>query len=175
MIANFITQTNTNRDQFNRYCKRLSNDVQSLALAKLREHGFYGLQPMADDSQCTLQNVKAAIHSRAKLFPVYSGSCDRTVYTTPVHNMMFRAWHDLTHYEMNCGIDYRGEHLVSQAHIAQFDGVSRDIMRADTLGQLNYFHYTKGHFVADQRGFAFDYLHLGESAAILKHSSKGGN
>ena len=93
----------------------------------------------------------------------------------PAHNVMFRAWHDLSHYELGAGFDYQGEHKVALSHLWHFEEPLRRIIRADTLGQLNFYHFgPSGAFLRDQRAFVWDYLTMGETAAILKHRSAQG-
>jgi hypothetical protein len=167
------------RALFDIYCEQYDRQVRSLAIQKLLEHGYYGLEPRADapNSYEAIVNVvkdckfgeRTPGWNRPKTFPVYNGGCDNTVFTNAVGNLSFRAWHDLLHYELDADLSYEGEHKVAVEQAKHFTGPLKDICLADTVAQLNFFAFTGGLFVENQRDFVYDCLTIGEPAAIVKH------
>ena len=86
---------------------------------------------------------------------------------------LFRAWHDLTHIELNAEFDQIGEIHVAR-YQSQFvpEGLLREIFLADTVGQTEFASATDGGFVTNQRAFVFDYLNVGSSQAIHTHRNR---
>lgn len=165
------------RALFDVYCAQYDRKVRALALQKLLAHGYYGLDPReaAPNTYDEIRNAYGTCKwgtSRVNTgyrFPVYNGGCESVVFKDAVGNLMFRAWHDLLHYELEADLSYEGEHKVALEHAKHFSGPLKDLCLADTVGQLNFYAFTNGGFVDDQRGFVYDCLTIGESAAIVKH------
>jgi len=155
--------------------------VRAHALRALTSHGYYGLDPR-EDAPSTYDEIRSAVergHWKGqkfegnlkvdKNFPVYNLHCENTVFLNPVGNLLFRAWHDLEHYSLGADLSYEGEHRVSVMQSLRFAGEYREICLADTIGQLNFHHFTGGLFVENQRQFVYDWMTIGEQAAIVKH------
>lgn len=94
--------------------------------------------------------------------------CDRTVFSGPVVNMAFRAWHDYRHITENAEFDDAGER---QVHLAMQDDLfewwtgdtpmayerARALLACENIGQLDHWR-AFGSPPADQRTFALGYL-----------------
>ena len=103
-------------------------------------------------------------------FLIYSGDCDNTIYTHERFNIMFRAWHDFTHYHYN--LNFKPENEVRTALI-QCDYAKSiletfclserlidcvvSVLKADIIGQVHYYT-ANGQFVTNQRQFVTDLI-----------------
>jgi hypothetical protein len=168
------------RRQFDALCALYDAEVRKIALRVLFGNGYYGLDPRENAPSgydelysahqfCQWRFDDRAVFGTRRLFPVYDGGCANTVFKDPVGNMLFRAWHDLTHLSLGKDLSYAGEHAVALFQAEFFDEGCKDICLADTLGQLNFHAFTNGGFVENQRQFVYDYLTIGEERAIVKH------
>lgn len=162
---------------FNYLCGEYDKMVRSIALKALQDYGYRGVDPRPDAPSTYEQLVDTITRfdtiDSGKFFPVFDGGCENTVFTDATGNYLFRAWHDLCRYELKQDFSYADEHVVA-LHQADYFGKCeeneyRRICLADTIGQLNFFEYTKGGFVENQREFVYDCLTIGETAAIVKH------
>ncbi len=85
--------------------------------------------------------------------PVWAGASDRTIWSGPSVNYLFRAWHDATHVAACAEFDTAGELRVARIQCAQIEGKpERAILWAETAGQVLY-HNAHGAFPTDQRLF----------------------
>ena len=163
-----------NRQEFNAHCSALSLIVQRRALDTLDSHGFdFGVvgvsnPPTSFDALRTRYNL--LIISEAHRFPVLSTHCDDVIYDTPHVNMLYRAWHDLTHIELNRGFGYADELIVARHKSLSIpEGPMRDIMLADAVGESQFANATGGKFPLRQRDWAFDYVNCGFAVALEIH------
>ncbi len=116
-------------------------------------------------------------------FPVWSGGCERTIYSAPEVNHAFRAWHDSVHAELGAGFDREGEFAVAieqyrelgRAIVGQTaPGLVEDDQRAlwaDVWGQFLYSEKHGGQFPDDQAAFvqaALDHGLAVASAATME-------
>jgi hypothetical protein len=101
-------------------------------------------------------------HASGGRLQVYSGHSDGTIYGAPEVNHAFRAWHDATHLKLGADFSFGGEirTALEQLRFARAlgaDAVQLAMLRADTIGQVQYFART-GRFVNDQVRFVARYL-----------------
>lgn len=98
--------------------------------------------------------------------PVWSGASDRTIWSRPEVNYLFRAWHDSHHILLSAGFDPRGELAVADHADTLIKGrAERAILRAEVWGQVAY-HVLHGVFPDDQRGFVRDCIRRGLDETI---------
>ena len=134
--------------------------------ARLEDYLGFGFYP-TPNAPSSFEAVLAAFEFSKEFhrpFPVYSGACDNTIYTTPYRNQCFRFWHDCLHIELCADFSHEGELAVAQAHYAVIsaafgaDSIEAMLMYQDTFGQLEYFsitEYIRQYFVkmAERVGF----------------------
>lgn len=149
--------------------RAFSGKVESIALRALSKHGYYGINPLAVGPN-SLDELKAATSQGSRLFPVYAGHSDRTIYNSPRINLLMRAWHDLVHLELDAPFTYEGELAVGRAQLQHpsIDGADSILLHADIIGQIE-FYAAIGTFPDDQRGFVLDYINHGPTHAISAH------
>jgi len=93
---------------------------------------------------------------------VYDGASGATIYAAPEINHAFRAWHDACHVALGADFTVRGEMRTAALQLRQAAALGADartlaLLRADTVGQVQYFR-AFGRFVDDQRAFVARYL-----------------
>lgn len=148
----------------------LSPDLNRVILAiagRLFPDGF----DVAADAPATWPALKALLDSGKRLV-VFGGGADATIYADPAVNHAFRAWHDHTHWQLDCDFSVAGEIAVCAeqcravfAHCGD-TAATRDmcaILEADIVGQ-RLFHQRHKRYVDDQRGFVDAYLQDPETA-----------
>lgn len=105
------------------------------------------------------------------MWELYNGSCievsnqhcERTIYSTPEVNHLFRFWHDWLHLQHGKAFDLSGELYIGALHceaVASFYGkhsLEHKLMIADTIGQSTY-EAVAGKFPDDQRAFAWQFV-----------------
>ncbi len=101
--------------------------------------------------------------------PVYSGGCDKTIYSCPEVNHAFRAWHDMLHLFTHSDFSVRGEMVVNRHHQHilyerrnEFYLTHEELyaMNCDVLGQVLY--YDRYHeYVDDQAAFVYSCVEQG--------------
>ena len=97
---------------------------------------------------------------------VWSGASDRTIWSSPEMNHLFRAWHDSVHILLDAEFDPRGERRVSEYQCAMIDGAAeRAVLWAETEGQQGY-RARWGSYPADQRSFVRDCIVYGLATTI---------
>lgn len=162
-----------NRQEFDKHCTALSDIVARTADRVLHTHGFRGVVAVNDPPatfEALRERYKLLRLTRAQRFPVLGTHCDDVIYATPTINMMYRAWHDLTHIELNCGFGYVDELVVARHKSLSIpEGPLRDIMLADAVGESQFANATGGKFPLHQREWAFDYVNRGFYAAFAIH------
>ena len=92
--------------------------------------------------------------------PVDSANSEETIWSSPEANYLFRAWHDATHYNLGAELDIDGERAVAEAQCRFFTGTNREILWAETFGQVEYFKRW-GVFPKWQRDFVRDAVGFG--------------
>lgn len=132
--------------------------VKHTALAVLAENGFIGVEPSLD-APSTYKELASFWNQaeRPKLFPVYSGGCENTVFDhEPMVNLLFRAWHDIEHCKLDADFSMQGERAVGIRQADRLDSaINKRIMLADTIGQRAYYETHKA-YVPNQRAFVID-------------------
>lgn len=89
--------------------------------------------------------------------PVFDGGCENTIYPDAATNHAFRAWHDSLHLANGYSFSREDEIKVGLIHMQQARraGLSQrdqDMLVADTIGQIEYYH-RHGKFVRNQARF----------------------
>jgi hypothetical protein len=163
------------RDEFNVHCNLLSAIVEQRAQAALKRHGFKGYIGSAF-SPSTFPELRARYHllrfTQARYFPVLNTHCDYVIYSSAHVNMLYRAWHDLTHVELDRGFGYEDELKIALHKSREIPiGAMRNIMLADAFGESEFAEATGGKFPLYQRDFAYDYVVHGSRFAIEAHRS----
>lgn len=92
------------------------------------------------------------------VIPVWIGGSDHTIYSSPVINHAYRAWHDSFHLSLGAEFHPRGEARVNAAQqsAALHYGLCEESLRAlhfDTWGQVAYSARHDGEFPTDQAAF----------------------
>ena len=145
--------------QFHDACKVYSAAVSGLYLAEARRRG-YGYKAVAVAPQTYGALRLHALVSRWTLcpFPVWKGVSDRTVFTSPDINHMFRYLHDHEHVDQRLTLSVEDERKLGEAwsvRIHQLTGSAHAGMLAhiDTVGQTDYYAQHAA-FPEDQREWA---------------------
>ena len=154
--------------------KSAVNEIETMLDAKVLElilRGWsYYLTEDAPETWDALMKYKAS-----KRLPIASHSSDSAIYSSADYNYKFRFWHDVTHLELNADFSYEGEILTAEKHLKEGQewGLSElaiDILKADSVGQVEYYHHHDGLFVDNQEAFVQSCLRLGIRKAIAyKH------
>lgn len=134
--------------------------LDRIVLAAARRYCPQGWVPTAA-APSYFAALRAAWSPDAPL-PVYSGACDATIYAAPEVNHAFRAWHDACHVALGADFSVAGEVRTARCQLRQAAAMGADartlaLLRADTIGQVQYFARF-GRFVHDQRAFVARYL-----------------
>ena len=105
----------------------------------------------------TLPEVQAMIdlNYEPDMMPVWSGGCERTIYSAPAVNHAFRAWHDRLHIRLGAAFNADGEFRVACAHVAEarkagLSDADCCALWADVWGQFRYAETHGGEFPANQ-------------------------
>jgi hypothetical protein len=98
--------------------------------------------------------------------PIWDGGCAQTIYSSPVINYAFRAWHDRIHIALGAPFNRAGERAVAREHLRQANRVRLPIgdlraLWADVWGQFLYSENHAGEFPTDQSAFVTAALTLG--------------
>lgn len=111
-----------------------------------------------DTAPATFSEMADAWHDQSRPFPVWAGGSDKTVYTSPHVNHLFRLWHDGLHVANGWCFSCRDELLVAALHVETVrrlaDNDAALLMWIDTAGQVLHYADT-GEFVDDQLDFAW--------------------
>lgn len=139
-----------------------------------RAPSFYGTPDAPDDEQALLDWANAE-HVRYKdpslwHMPVSNEHCEDTIYSSPVVNMAFRAWHDMLHLQHGQGFTLTGELEIARQHqliglTACLPDVLLRVLWFDTAGQ-NLYQFHHGEFPEDQQAFVKAALCVGLTGAI---------
>lgn len=161
------------RAEFDAYCADLSVIVEHEAKRTLRYHDFTMYieteRPPATYAELRSQYRMLRV-CRARYFPVLSTHCEDVIYDSAHVNKLYRAWHDLTHIELDRGFDFHSELAVARFKSQRIPvGPLRDIMLADAVGESEFAEATGGKFPRRQRDWAFDYVQWGFLDALNIH------
>jgi len=161
------------RQEFDLACVALSEVVTRCATDALRQHGFrwYKATPLPPSSFDALKTRYRLCKVQGDpFFPVLRDYCDDVIYCAPWINRLYRAWHDLTHIELDRGFDFRSELAVARFKSQYIPhGLLREIMLADAVGESEFAHLSGGKFPLHQREWAYDYVTRGLEYAYRKH------
>jgi len=130
---------------------------------------FYGV-PFHADLHAPSTSRELAIWSRVcKLgvdsLPVYPNGCEKTIFASPDDNLLFRAWHDCIHLELNKSFSLADETSVFALHVEQLQAIKAPqsviaAIHADGIAQVKYYYQHKI-YVSDQHTFVYDVLNQG--------------
>lgn len=110
-------------------------------------------------------------HYRANgYFLIYSGSSDKTIFSSDEMNIKFRAYHDAGHYYHNLSFKFENEKKlgVIQANELRWYALTmgydlsivnriREIVLAEINGQIEYYEQN-GKYLEDQKSYIINYL-----------------
>jgi len=91
-------------------------------------------------------------------------NCEGTIFGNPEVNVMFRAWHDSIHIQLNEDFGYMAEARVAFAQCAELPNdwhFERQLILCEVIAQAAH-HEKTGNFVADQRKFTIEVLTSGK-------------
>lgn len=102
--------------------------------------------------------------------PVSGEHAERTIWSDPEVNALFRAWHDALHILHVAPMDQDGETLIARAHQTEarrhgLPAPLRAVLWAETYGQT-LFHAKHGTFPFDQRAFVRAAVTDGVTSAV---------
>lgn len=102
--------------------------------------------------------------------PVFSGSCDQTIYNNATENVTFRAWHDCIHLQHGLSFQVEAEKQVGKIHCDQLRAIGAPVhvinaVYFDVVGQIEYHSQTR-EFVKNQREFVQNCIIHGLEKAI---------
>ena len=142
--------------QINAILHVYSKQVEKQALIALQTQGFYGINPCENAPQ-SLEDLKAFWFTKPfnRMFPVWNGASDQTIFDDAKGNYLFRAWHDLGHVLLNAPFNLEGEKQVSAWQESFLPKPYNLILHADVVGQTEYYQ-EYGDFPKDQRKFIID-------------------
>lgn len=106
----------------------------------------------------------------APVLPVYAGACERSIFTRPETNVLFRGVHDCVHLAEELDFSAESESKIADIHRKQLlrIGAPEAVQNAvywDVRAQIEYF-FTHGAYVGDQRGFICAVLSDGLEKAL---------
>ncbi len=145
--------------RFSQACKLYSQAVLDLYQQESMRRG-YGLVavPLAPITYGELR-FQVWRSAMTKLpFPVWEGGSERTVFTSPDINHMFRYLHDHEHVDKRLTLSVEDERTLGEAWSVRIHALTGSahagmLAHIDTVGQTN--HYAQhGVFPEDQRGWA---------------------
>lgn len=123
-----------------------------------------GFELQAEDTVDSLPALTEAWNKSVRErvpFPIYSGHCDRTIYTDAYANQCWRFWHDYLHVMHQAPTTFEGELELAEIQCKliedRFGAGSPEafIAYADSAGQAVYYRQT-GKFPDDQYEFVRD-------------------
>ena len=92
----------------------------------------------------------------ARRIRVFNGGNEKTIFTDPTVNLLFRGWHDLGHMTLQAPFTREGEVAVAEWMASFLDSeIDKKILRADVIDQYDHWEKTNK-FVDDQRAFVID-------------------
>lgn len=120
--------------------------------SKLTIH-FVPTEPYKD-----FEAMKQDIERNERLY-ISTLHCDNTIFGNPLINQMFRAVHDILHYQYSLDFSYESECLVNYYQNIAFKAYGArqydlDLLNIETVGQIVY-HKTVGCFPENQRTFTY--------------------
>jgi len=95
--------------------------------------------------------------------PISGDHCDNTIFGDPYINILFRAWHDAKHLELNEDFEYMSEARVAFAQCAELPEdwhLERELILIEVIAQAAS-HQKTGEFVENQRAFTINVLSSG--------------
>ncbi len=145
--------------------------VREAATRALLAVGYLGIDPRPDnDGPTTLEQVRAAFKREGTKFPVNTLGSDKTVFTDPTVNLLFRAWHDIGHAMLGAEFNAAGELEVAQWQASYLNGIDKQIIMSDIVDQYAYYQET-GEYPDDQRAFVIDKV-FGKRGRLPPHSPR---
>ena len=135
----------------------LHTALQRIALSRKIEHA-YSVSAVAPENLSQLNS------SATSQMVVYGDFSDHTIYGKKEDNYLFRAWHDMTHLELQADTSSNGEHRVAIAQCQELERLSGTTLAnwlyADVYGQVE--HYAMYNmFPLEQAKFVHEYLTTG--------------
>ncbi len=137
------------------------------ALSPMLEHRIIELArdiiavPVADDPIAdSLSDLSARVRREGEklIIPVWRGASERTIWSSPSVNHVFRALHDSHHLELGLGFDLESERVLADHFVGLVsDSMDRAIVRSEVWGQVEYFDRW-GRFPDNQRAFVVRYV-----------------
>lgn len=98
--------------------------------------------------------------------PVWSGASERTIWSSPAVNALFRAWHDAQHMLLGADTDPAGELRVARHACERIEGKpERAILWCEVWGQVAYFVRWSA-FPDMQRAFVRDAVRFGLDVTV---------
>ena len=111
----------------------------------------------------SFEDWKQHVENLGGYLPISNEHCEVNIFGSPEVNIMFRAWHDSIHLQLNEGFDYMGEVRVAFAQCAELplDWLfERQLIMAEVVAQAAH-HEKTGNFVSNQRQFTIEVLIAG--------------
>ena len=157
---------------WNFYRNRALDIGFNVAVLAIAARLFPGGFDVADDALQTYEDLLMQLNTHKRMI-VYRGGSGQTICGDREVNYAFRAWHDWCHWRGGFDFSLDGDrgacamqeqHLVSRYGTCEKTDGWRRILRAEILGQHEYF-LSSGRFPINQRAFAENYLASGELQA----------
>lgn len=117
---------------------------------------YEGLEEMS------FEDFKSEVKTRGSM-PISSDHCEGTIFGDPEVNIMFRAWHDKIHLDLDEGFGYMEEARVAFAQISELPEDWKEeklLILTEVIGQAAY-HEKTGQFIENQREFTISVLEKG--------------
>lgn len=141
----------------------LSSTLETQIRALAKRSGVLAL-PIDDapvfETSTPVDALRDMVHTvnGSLVIPVWSGASERTIWSSPEVNYLFRALHDSHHLETGYGFDLEGERALAEHACALIEGErDRSILWAEVWGQVRY-QQENGRFPVDQRAFVCAYI-----------------
>lgn len=124
---------------------------------KLLGYGYVAVPNAPETLDALDKAVRMSILSCAP-FPVWEGGSERTVFSLPASNYMFRFLHDHEHVRQRLDVNTADEILLGEQWTDRVFAATQDVGVAriamiDTIGQTLH-HSKHGEFPTNQRAFA---------------------
>lgn len=131
------------------------------SLQKQLGFGYIECENAPNDFESLMAAFKDSVTQR-KALPVFSGASEGTIYPNKEGNWSFRFVHDVYHALGKHDFSLDGESIVAKMHVEEVstffgkDSIEAKLIRADTLGQVEYFAKT-GEFPDVQLPYVMEY------------------
>lgn len=145
---------------------RAAKKIVDIACVDVKRFFRWGMKPVPDHKAPRtlgqMHHKYLCSKSYEYPYPVSQDFCENTIYDSPNHNMVIRAWHDSHHIKLMIDTSFEGEVLLGQYGVLRIPEEEKDarvLYFCDSVGQTLY-HEVSGKYPENQKEFVYELYRL---------------